>query len=84
MKIEHIKEYPARMLRLLGRRRAGLSLTATENERLDTWLKKLEDDHAVIGYAPNSKFGFYYIEKNDDTDGANGIPIRYETINVKE
>lgn len=84
VKIEHVKEYPARMLRLLGRRRAGLPLNDTENIRLDAWLDKLERDHAVIGYAPDSVYGFYYIEKDDKTDGKDGIPIRRKTITVVE
>lgn len=84
VKVEHIKEYPARMLRTLGRRRAGLPLTELENTRLDAWLAKLERDHAVIGYAPDSIYGFYYIEKDDKTDGLDGIPIRRQTIKVTD
>lgn len=84
VKVEHIKEYPARMLRILGKRRAGAELTDIENVRLDAWLKKLNDDHAVIGYDPNSTFGFYYIEKDDETDGLDGIPIRRQQISVIE
>lgn len=82
VRIEHIAEYPARMLRLLGRRRAGGDLTADENKRLDSWLRQLQDEHAVVGYDPDSKFGFYYIEKDDSRDGRNGIPIRVQTITV--
>lgn len=84
VKIEHIREYPARMLRTLGRRRAGLSLTDVENARLDAWLAKMERDHTVVGYAPDSTYGFYYIEKDDAFDGVNGIPIRRQTIKVAE
>lgn len=82
VKVEHITEYPARMLRTLGRRRSGQPLSATEERRLDSWLKQLEDDHAVVGYDPDSRFGFYYIEKDDRIDGLNGIPIRIQTIKV--
>lgn len=81
VKVEHIKEYPARMLRLLGRRRAGLPLNAGETQRLDSWLKQLEDDNAVVAYDPNSKFGFYYIDK-EEGDALNGVPIRIQTITV--
>lgn len=84
VKIEHIKEYPARMLRTLGRRRAGLPLSDVENTRLDAWLEKMERDHAVVGYDPESAFGFYYIEKDDERDGLDGIPIRRQTITVNE
>jgi hypothetical protein len=81
--IDHIKEYPARMLRLLGRRRAGLPLNPVETDRLDAWLQKLEDDHAVVAYDPTSPYGFYYIEKDDRLDGLDGIPIRRQTVSVK-
>jgi hypothetical protein len=70
------------MLRVLGRRRSGQPLTETENRRLDAWLKQLDDDHAVVGYDPESRFGFYYVEKNDSTDGLNGVPIRIQTIKI--
>jgi hypothetical protein len=82
VKVEHITEYPARMLRLLGRRRAGGDLTAEEGKRLDSWLAQLEAEHAVVAYDPESKFGFYYIEKNDETDGKDGIPIHRQTVKV--
>lgn len=82
VKMEHIAEYPARMLRLLGRRRSGGELSEDENKRLDSWLSQLEAEHAVVGYDPNSKFGFYYIEKDDKTDGKDGIPIRVQTITI--
>lgn len=80
--LEHIREYPARMLRLLGRKRSGQQLTDVESRRLDAWLHQLADDHAVVGYDPNSKFGFYYIEKDDAVDG-DEIPIRVQPITVK-
>lgn len=83
VKIEHIREYPARMLRVLGRRRANLPLSPAESRRLDAWLKQLDADHAVVGYDPESKFGFYYIEKDDAVDGLDGIPIRRQTISVQ-
>lgn len=84
VKIIHAKEYPARMLRALSRRRAGQELTDLEKVRLDAWLEKLESDHSVIGYDPNSVFGFYYIEKDDLVDGKDGIPIRRAPINIKD
>ena len=82
VKVNHIQEYPARMLRLLGRRRSGHTLTDTENKRLDSWLEMLSDDHAVVAYDPTSQFGFYYVEKDDAVDGINGIPIRIQQVRV--
>lgn len=81
--LNHVKEYPVRMLRLLGRRRAGLELTEVENERLDSWLKRLDDDNAVVAYDPDSTYGFYYIPKAKG-DGLNGIPIRRQTVHIDE
>lgn len=82
VKTQHQKEYPARMLRLVGRRRAGLDLDDEENQRLDSWLSRLEADRAVVGYDLDSTFGFYYIDKDDPRDGHEGIPIRRQTVRV--
>jgi hypothetical protein len=82
VKVAHIREYPARMLRLLGRRLADGGLNSEESRRLDSWLSMLEAEHAVVGYDPNSPQGFYYVEKNDRTDGLNGMPIRVQEIKV--
>jgi hypothetical protein len=82
VKMEHIAEYPARMLRLLGRRRAGGEMTEDENKRLDSWLAQLEAEHAVVAYDASSRFGFYYIEKDDSIDGKDGIPIRIKMVHI--
>lgn len=79
LKMEHVTAYPARMLRLLGRRRAGLELSEHEDERLDSWLDGLEEKGLVVAYCP-SKVGFLYVEANEVGDGANGIPIRRREI----
>lgn len=79
VKVSHVTQYPARMLRLLGRRRAGLDLTEAEDDRLDSWLETLEDDGLVVAYCPD-KSGFLYVEANEVGDGAGGIPIRRRTI----
>lgn len=82
VKVPHIREYPARMLRLLGRRRSGQELNEQEAARLDSWLAMLEADNAVVGYDPHSEFGFYYIEKNPLVDGLNGVPIHIQSISI--
>lgn len=80
VKTAHLKEYPARMLRLLGRRRAGGELTANENQRLDRWLQMLADGNAVVGYDPdNLEQGFHYIDPRKG-DGKNGVPIHVQKI----
>lgn len=76
----HLKEYPARMLRLLGRRRAGGELSENETQRLDSWLKMLADGNAVVGYDPdNDAQGFHYIDPSGD-DGKDGIPIHRQRV----
>lgn len=70
---EHLMAHPARMLRLLGRRDAGLQLTEDQRERLDSWLSKLEQDGAVVVYVPETEQGFHYIQAAPDRAG---IPVR--------
>lgn len=74
----HMREYPVRMLRLLGRRRAGLSLKSEECKRLDRWLQQLKDENAVVAYAPQSEVGFVYTERLplDPAD----LPIRRNLV----
>lgn len=69
---EHLKHYAPRMLRLLGRRRAGLPLTDDQDKRLDSWLKQLNDDHSVVVYVPETDDGFFYIDGDFQEDG---VPI---------
>jgi hypothetical protein len=83
VKVSHMTQYPARMLRLLGRRRAGFDLSGADSERLDSWLATLKDEGLVVAYCPERK-GFLYVEADEVGDGARGIPIRRRTIAVKE
>lgn len=68
----HLTSYPARMLRLLGRRRAGLTLTAEQESRLDSWLAMLERENAVVVYFPETEEGFFYVEGDPYVDG---VPV---------
>lgn len=83
VKAEHIKQYPARMLRLLGRQRAGVELTEDEQARLDGWLEALEDKQIVVAYAPDGD-GFIYVDADEKGDCPNGIPIRPRTVQPDE
>jgi hypothetical protein len=80
---EHLTQYQARMLRLLGRRRAEMELTDEEDARLDSWMESLEDNKWVVGYAPDDG-GFIYVDAEEVGDGSNGIPIRRRTIQSDE
>ena len=74
----HSMKYQARMLRLLARRHMMNELNAEETRRLDSWLIKIEESDAVVGYDPNK--GFAYIPRRDgDPDD---IPIRIETVRL--
>jgi hypothetical protein len=68
----HQTHYAARMLRLLGRRRAGITNSEESNKRLDSWLSQLEEAGAVVAYDPKTPEGFHYTfgEPNHK-----GIPI---------
>lgn len=83
VKAPHLTQYPARMLRILGRRRAGIELTDSETERLEAWLEALSEKGLVVAYAPDYK-GFIYVDDNEIGDGANNIPIRKRVIQIEE
>lgn len=83
VKAEHLTQYQARMLRLLGRRRADGELTDEEDARLDSWMESLEENNWVVGYAPD-RGGFIYVDSDEVGDGSNGIPIRSRTITEDE
>lgn len=80
---DHLTQYQARMLRLLGRRRADIELTADEDGRLDAWLESLEEREIVVAYAPENG-GFIYVDADEKGDGLGGIPIRRRVIHPDE
>ena len=71
---DHLLAYPARMLRLLGRRRHSAGLKPEESDRLDAWLRHLAAEGAVVAYHPTR--GFLYVPARPGVDGTDGIPIR--------
>lgn len=76
----HLREYPVRMLRALGRRRAGLPMSDNDNQRLDNWLAHLERENAVVAYDPdNEQQGFHYIDPSPG-DGDDGVPIHRQRV----
>lgn len=72
---KHLTHYAARMLRLLGRRRAGVQNSAEMDQRLDAWLRQLEESHSVVVYLPETEEGFFYV---DGSPTAGGVPINPE------
>lgn len=83
VKADHMTQYPARMLRLLGRRRAAYELSADEDSRLDAWLESLEERDLVVAYVPEGD-GFIYVDNDEKGDGERGIPIRRRVIHPSE
>lgn len=83
VKAEHLTQYPARMLRLLGRSRADGELSDDEQERLDAWLSALDENGWVVAYAPENS-GFIYVEADEHEDGRGGVPIRKRLITNDE
>ena len=72
----HQRHYAARMLRLLGRRRAGVRNSAENDARLDAWLRQLQSAGVVVTYYRDTDDGFFYREGLEPDQP--GIPVRAE------
>lgn len=72
---EHLTHYAARMLRALGRRRAGIQNSEEMDRRLNGWLAQLRREHAVVLYVPETTEGFFYV---DGDFNKKGIPVMEE------
>lgn len=82
VKVEHAKTYPIRMLRLLGKRRAGVELPEDDERLLDTWLEHLSNEHLIVAYDPEDDIGVHYIDAGYMDHEDIGIPIRKKTIHL--
>lgn len=51
------------MLRLEARRRAAKPLTEDQASRLESWISRLVEMNAVVGYDHDSEDGFYYTRR---------------------
>ena len=73
-----LKHYAIRMLRLLGKRRAGDPLTEEETSRLDSWLAKLDEEGVVVAYCADQVPRIIYVprEPADPKD----VPIRRNPV----
>ena len=74
---EHQTHYAARMLRLLGRRRAGITNSTEADKRLDSWLAQLKEAGAVVTYVEDTPTGFHYVQGEPDETG---IPVLRESL----
>jgi hypothetical protein len=69
------------MLRLVGRQRAGNSMSAREAEQLESWLRSVKGQNLIVGYDPDDALGFYYIDaKHKDHD--EDIPMRIKMLRM--
>lgn len=68
VKKEHRNKYPLMMLRTEGRRRAGLENDEDKAKRLESWLKMLKEENAVVHYDPDTDDGFFYVPREDSDD----------------
>lgn len=81
---EHASEYPARVLRLLGRLRTGYPLHEGDQQRVDSWLATLERERVIVAYCPESEDGFLYVDEALRSGPHPEIPIRVQTIRWNE
>jgi hypothetical protein len=81
---EHASEYAVRMLRLLGRRRAGIPLDIDSEQRLDSFLAMLERERVVVAYCPEHEDGFLYVDEALRAGPNPDIPIRVQVLRLSE
>lgn len=69
--VQHQDANQVKLLRAAGRRRAGLKNAPEIEQRLDSWLAKLEEaGRPVVAYYPDTEEGFTYHERvPEDGDG---------------
>lgn len=63
VRAQHNKHYAARMLRLVGRKQRGVQLSETDQRKLESWLRLLDDNGAVVTYEPDTEEGFFYVAR---------------------
>ena len=76
----HQRAYPVRMLRLLGRRRAGREMSEEQEARLNAWLRWIKETDSVVGYDPDTDQGFWYVPREEGDPI--GTPVRVRTIHT--
>lgn len=82
---EHVRAYPLRMLRLMGRRdtRGAEKLSPADASALEGWLRRIEAENVIVGYDPNDEQGVHYIPaKFRDHDGP--APVRRTPLRLKK
>jgi len=82
VRTDHIKAYPARMLRLLGRRDAGGELTEKEADLLNSWLENLATEELIVAYDGDDETGFHYVDARFKDHDDPALPIRKKQIHL--
>lgn len=82
VRTDHIKAYPARMLRLMGRRDAGGELTDKEQALLEAWLLTLANEDLIVAYDGEDETGFHYVDSRFKDHDDPGLPIRKKQIHL--
>lgn len=79
VKDEHRFAYPLAMLRVEARRREGMELRESDQERLASFLEKLEEEGAVVHYEPETEQGFFLVPRQPGDDDLIHKPKRKTT-----
>lgn len=79
---DHATAHPLRMLRLLGRRREGGSLSEKETAMLDSWLGTLAEREWIVGYDADDHRGFHYIDAAYRDHDDDELPIRVKRLRM--
>jgi hypothetical protein len=64
----HGYKHALAMLRAEGRRRAGQPISVHSVARLESWLKFLAEENAVVHYDPDTEEGFFYVPRRPGID----------------
>lgn len=66
---QHRWAYPLAMLRAEARRRSGRELRPIDQQRVDGWLRGMDEKNVVLHYDPELPEGFFYVPREKtDTD----------------
>ena len=66
---DHQGAYPLVMLRLLGRRQQGETLTQDQANRLDSWTARLDAEDACVAYRHDTADGWVYVKRRKQDKG---------------
>jgi hypothetical protein len=80
VKTKHRWEYPIAMLRVEARRRAGKPIRDVDLDRIDSFLRKLKENNAVVHYDPDTEQGFFFVARTKGDDDIIRRPRQKTTL----